>query len=228
MNDAQIKAVIFDLDGLLIDSEIISCRLYQELLRPYGHSLTLEDYASGYSGKPAPVNMRKAVETYGLPFRVEEGLEKIFAMEREYVERGVPLKPGADKLLSYLRQKQYKILLATSSTRDRALTILMKNGIDQFFDYMVFGYEVEKGKPWPDIFLKACEKAQEKPENCLVLEDSEAGVRAACAAGIPVICIPDMKRPGKEILREAAGVMEFLEDVEGFLEEQEQTGRAEA
>ena len=83
MNHAQIRAVIFDLDGLLIDSEIISYRLYQELLRPYGHNLTLEDYASGYSGKTAPENMRKAVETFGLPFRVEEGLEKIFAMERE-------------------------------------------------------------------------------------------------------------------------------------------------
>lgn len=58
MNHAQIRAVIFDLDGLLIDSEIISYRLYQELLRPYGHNLTLEDYASGYSGKTAPENMR--------------------------------------------------------------------------------------------------------------------------------------------------------------------------
>ena len=171
--------------------------------------------------------MRKAVETFGLPFRVEEGLEKIFAMEREYVERGVALKPGADKLLTYLRQKQYKILLATSSTKDRALTILMKNGIEQFFDHMVFGYEVEMGKPWPDIFLKACEKAQEKPENCLVLEDSEAGEQAACAAGIPVICIPDMKRPGEEILQGAVGVMESLEHVEDFLKEQEQTDRAE-
>ena len=227
MNHAQIRAVIFDLDGLLIDSEIISYRLYQELLRPYGHNLTLEDYASGYSGKTAPENMRKAVETYGLPFRVEEGLEKIFAMEREYLERGVALKPGADKLLTYLRQKQYKILLATSSTKDRALTILMKNGIEQFFDHMVFGYEVEMGKPGPDIFLKACEKAQEKPENCLVLEDSEAGVQAACAAGIPVICIPDMKRPGEEILQGAVGVMESLEHVEDFLKEQEQTDRAE-
>lgn len=227
MNHAQIRAVIFDLDVLLIDSEIISYRLYQELLRPYGHNLTLEDYASGYSGKTAPENMRKAVETFGLPFRVEEGLEKIFAMEREYLERGVALKPGADKLLTYLRQKQYKILLATSSTKDRALTILMKNGIEQFFDHMVFGYEVERGKPWPDIFLKACEKAQEKPENCLVLEDSEAGVQAACAAGIPVICIPDMKRPGEEILQGAVGVMESLEHVEDFLKEQEQTDRAE-
>ena len=90
MNHAG-RRVIFDLDGLLIDSEIISYRLYQELLRPYGHNLTLEDYASDYSGKTAPENMRKAVETYGLPFRVEEGLEKIFAMEREYLERGVAL-----------------------------------------------------------------------------------------------------------------------------------------
>ena len=92
---------------------------------------------------------------------------------------------------------------------------------------MVFGYEVERGKPWPDIFLKACEKAQEKPENCLVLEDSETGVQAACAAGIPVICIPDMKRPGEEILQGAVGVMESLEHVEDFLKEQEQTDRAE-
>ena len=217
MNHAQIRAVIFDLDGLLIDSEIISYRLYQELLRPYGHNLTLEDYASGYSGKTAPENMRKAVETYGLPFRVEEGLEKIFAMEREYLERGVALKPGADKLLTYLRQKQYKILLATSSTKDRALTILMKNGIEQFFDHMVFGYEVERGKPWPDIFLKAAEKAHAAPADCLVLEDSEAGIQAAHAAGIDVLCVPDMKMPAESYQQMTAAMLKSLDDVKGWL-----------
>ena len=84
---------------------------------------------------------------------------------------------------------------------------------------MVFGTEVKRGKPHPDIFLKACEYAKEPPENCLVLEDSEAGVQAAYAAGIDVICIPDMKTPGEKFRKMAAAELSSLNDVIGWLEQ---------
>ena len=78
------------------------------------------------------------------------------------------------------------MVLATSSKRDRAVDILTRLGVVQYFDDMVFGTEIERGKPWPDIFLKAAEKAHAAPADCLVLEDSEAGIQAAHAAGIDV------------------------------------------
>ena len=220
------KAVIFDLDGLLIDSEVISHRLYDELLHRYGKSVTVAEYARDYSGKTGVANMTNVIARYNLPITVEEGLTWEVAREKELLQ-DVQLKPGAAALLSWLKTEGVAVVLATSSVRERAVEVLTRLGVVQYFDDMVFGTEIERGKPWPDIFLKACEKAQEKPENCLVLEDSEAGVQAACAAGIPVICIPDMKRPGEEILQGAVGVMESLEHVEDFLKEQEQTDRAE-
>ncbi len=191
----MIKAVIFDLDGLLIDSEVISYQLYQEVLSKYGYSFTIEDYAQNYSGKTELGNMQAIVNNYQLPISVQEGLDYTLLREKEIFIKGVSLKPGAIELLDYLKKNRYKTALASSSTKDRALNALVQHGIESCFDGMVFGTEVEKGKPNPDIFLKACEKINADPEDCLVLEDSEAGIQASYSARIPVICVPDVKKP---------------------------------
>ena len=109
------------------------------------------------------------------------------------------------------------VVLATSSKRDRAVDILTRLGVVQYFDDMVFGTEIERGKPYPDIFLKAAEKAHAAPADCLVLEDSEAGIRAAHAAGIDVICVPDMKTPAAEFQQMTAAVLKSLDDVQAWL-----------
>ena len=189
------NTVIFDLDGLLIDSEIISFRLYEELTGKYGRSMTLEEYATDYSGKTGITNMKLLLEKYQLPITFSFFVDE---REKEYLKEGVALKPGARELLAYLKENHYKILLATSSTEDRAEGILQQNGIRGYFDHLVYGVNVKRGKPFPDIFLKACEDANEPRKNCLVLEDSEAGIQAAHSAGIDVICIPDMREPGEE------------------------------
>lgn len=212
------NTVIFDLDGLLIDSEIISYQLYCDLAEKYGQSMSLEDYVHYYSGKTAEINMRTFIDRYGFPASVEEGIEFVDLRETEYLKKGVALKPGAEALLSYLKRKQYKIVLATSSTRERAVDVLDQNEIADFFDFMVFGAEVKRGKPYPDIFIKACEHAKEPPENCLVLEDSEAGIQAAYAAGIDVICIPDMKIPDIEFCKMTVEIFPSLKNVISWLE----------
>jgi HAD superfamily hydrolase (TIGR01509 family) len=207
------KAIIFDLDGLLINSEIISYRLYQDLLEPYGYGFSIDDYAQNYSGKTAVGNMNSITERFHLPIDTQKGLEEIFLMEKKYLEKGVDLKTGVKELLKYLQTNHYKIVLASSSTKERALNILQFHHIENYFDDMVFGYEVKSGKPHPDIFLKACEKVQEKPENCLVLEDSEAGIQAAYSAHIPVICIPDMKKPNQKYVNMTTCIFDSLLDV---------------
>lgn len=212
------NTVIFDLDGLLIDSEIISFQMYRDLTEKYGRSISLEDYIHGYSGKTGVANMERLIEEYSLPVSLEEGLEFVSVRGKEYQKEGVPLKEGARELLAYLREKGYKILLASSSTEKRAADILTQNGILDFFDDMVFGVNVRRGKPYPDIFIKAREQAGEPAQNCLVLEDSEAGIQAAHSAGIDVICIPDMQAPGKEFCEMAAALLTSLSDVVGWLE----------
>lgn len=212
------KAVIFDMDGLLIDSEIISYQLYCDFLGEYGYSFSKEEFARELSGRIASENVKTVVNHYQLPLSSEEALALILAMEKEYLKKGVPLKAGAKQLLSYLKEHHYKILLASSSQKDRAVSILDQNEVTCFFDDMVFGLEVKRGKPYPDIFLKAQEKSGEAPENCLILEDSEAGIQAAHSAGIDVICIPDMKVPADEFKRMAICELPSLSDVISWLE----------
>lgn len=217
----MVKAVIFDLDGLLIDSERISYRIYRELLRPFGFDFSLEEYTEYYSGKTGVRNMELLIETYCLPWSTQEGLDKSLEMEREFLSEGVNLKPGARELLQYLKKKNYKTAMASSSIEDRALKILNQHGIAPYFDQFVFGPEVKNGKPAPDIFLKASEKMGENPEDCLVLEDSVAGIQASYAAHIPVICIPDLKEPDAKYAQMALGILDSLHEVISHLEKEE-------
>ena len=212
------KAVIFDLDGLLIDSEIISYKMYADLLQKHNLRFTLDTYARHYSGKNGVTNMQNLIFTYHLPISLEQGLAYVDALEKGYFAEGVPLKPGARELLHFLKRRDIKILLASSSTRERALSVLAQHGIENCFDAMVFGPEIAHGKPAPDIFIRAREKSGEASADCLVLEDSEAGIRAAYAAGIDVICVPDMKRPDGAFLSAAAAVLPSLFDVPLWLE----------
>lgn len=110
------KAVIFDLDGLLIDSEIISYKMYADLLQKHNLRFTLDTYARQYSGKNEVTNMQNLIFTYHLPITLEQGLSYVSALEKEYFAKGVLLKPGARELLRFLKHSKVKILLASSST----------------------------------------------------------------------------------------------------------------
>lgn len=216
------RAVIFDLDGLLVDTEIIAYRTYGELAAEWGGSFSKEVYAQQYSGKTLRENVARFIEAYSLPWTMEEGLEKVSAMETKLLSQGVELKPGGKELLPQLKARGYQTALATSSIEDRARKMLCRHGLTPYFEQFVFGHEVARGKPAPDIFLLACKKLGEAPETCLVLEDSEAGIQAAYAAGIPVICIPDMKRPPQATLDKTAAVLHSLDQVIPYLTQQEQ------
>ena len=164
--------------------------------------------------------MTSLIEVFHLPITLEEGLSWVKEREREYMSGGVDLKVGVKELLEYLRIHGYHMVLATSSTKDRAVGVLKAHYIEGFFEEMVFGTDIERGKPNPDIFLKACEKAGRLPDECLVLEDSEAGIQAACRAHVPVICVPDMKKPAREYQEMTEAVYDSLLKVMGYLENQ--------
>lgn len=215
--ECMIKTIIFDFDGLLADTEIVSWKIYNELLEEFGHTFTIEEYARNYSGKTETENVSSLIETYCLPWSVKEGLEKVSNVEKKLLAEGVDLKHGVRELLEYLKKNRYETAIASSSTRDRAFGILKRHNITGYFDEFVFAGEVTKGKPNPEIFLKVCEKTGKKPGECLVLEDSEAGIQAAHSAKIPVICIPDMKKPDKKYLDLSFAVVRSLEEVIDYL-----------
>ena len=218
----MIKTVIFDLDGLLVNSELMTYEFYKRILAEKEIDFPLKTYTDVYCGRTAVRNLTELIENYDLPFDVEKGLELTHEAEKEYLStKGVPLKKGAKELLDFLKNKDYGIYLASSSGKERAHTILSGNGIDGYFDGGVFGDEIEHSKPAPEVFLKAKEKAGARAEECLVLEDSDAGIHAAYAAGIPVICIPDLKQPSEESRKMARLVLPSLLDVKEMLEKKE-------
>ena len=209
----MITTVLFDLDGLLIDSEVIYLKMAQEMVRPSGRTLTKEDYLSRFSGRTLDINIRDYIDEFGLPMTVEEGMEWTARREIEIAADGIPLKAGALELIRYLKDNGIRMMLATSSLPDRAERILTKDGVYDLFDGFVFGTEVTHSKPHPETFLLAAKKAGAEPSSCLVLEDSENGIRAAHAGGFPVICVPDLKRPAPEVLRLASFVVDSLDKV---------------
>ena len=211
-------AVIFDLDGLLADTEIISLKVYQELLKDFGIPFTEETYSREYSGHREEENVQRFLDTYDLPWNFDQTLEKVYELEAQILAKGVNLKKGAKNLLAFLQREGIPIALATSSVESRARMILDSNGILSLFDHLVFAKDVKRSKPYPDIFLKACSDLNVLPENCLVLEDSEAGIEAASRAGIPVICIPDLKIPAQSFLNKTEQVFQDLDDVRDYLE----------
>ena len=212
------EAVIFDLDGLLADTEIISLKVYQELLEDFGIPFTEETYSREYSGHREEENVQRFLDTYDLPWNFDQTLEKVYELEARILAKGVNLKKGAKNLLAFLQREGLPIALATSSVESRARMILDSNGILSLFDHLVFAKDVKRSKPYPDIFLKACSDLNVLPENCLVLEDSEAGIEAASRAGIPVICIPDLKMPEQSFLNKTEQVFQDLDAVRDYLE----------
>ena len=182
----------------------------RDILRAYGHEFSLAHYAEKYCGRTILRNMTDFIAEYALPISVEEGIRQYEEREAACIRQGIPLKSGARELLSYLKERGCVISLASSSIASRARTILDGNGVTDYFDYFTFGPEVENGKPAPDIFLKALSKTGAAPEESLVLEDSEAGIKAAVSAHIPVACVPDVARPSAETLEKAVGVFDSL------------------
>lgn len=213
----MIRAVIFDMDGLLADTEMNSFRKLGEIVEEHGGTFEKEVYIRDYCGQTELANVTRLIDTYGLPMSAEECLKLVLDKEAEAIREGVDLKDGSLELLNYLKDNGYHIAMATSSAKPRADLIVGPHDIMHYFEQVVYGPEVPRSKPAPDIFAKAVEKLGLKAEDCLVLEDSENGIRAAYAAGTPVICIPDMKMPRDEYKALCAAVLPSLHEVIDYL-----------
>lgn len=220
----MIRAVIFDFDGLLVDSETLFHRVYAEILADHGRPFTRNDYSAGYAGRPVPAIARAFVTDFNLPLSSEEVARRIHADEAALRAEGVPLKPGARELLDHLKARGYGIGVASSSQRPRAMSVLEQHGLVDFFAASAFAEDISRGKPDPEVFLLAAAHLGIDPSECIVLEDSTMGIEAAVNAGMRVICIPDMQAPDEEHRAMATAVLDGLNDVIGFLEKDRSAG----
>lgn len=214
----MIKAVIFDLDGLLIDSEPLAYKSQNQVLQKYGKSFTLQEYIASYAGRPGKENARHLVDDYNLPISYEQSYEEYRAFSIENT-KNVQLKYGAVELIDYLRKNNYEVCLGTSSSKLRAEAILNLHGILNKFDSIITSDNVKHGKPEPDIFLAAVESLGFKADECLVLEDSKAGIEAANRGKVPAIFIPDLRKADDEVKSKTVAVLDSLNDVIAYLKE---------
>lgn len=209
--DADVRAVIFDMDGLMIDSESIYQRAWLRAIHDFEREMP-EEVFRRFLGRNLPDSRALLEEIYGSGFDVSGFLGQCGVLAGEHIEaHGIPHKPGLGNLLAALEARGLPKGVATSMRREWALRSL--GSLAERFEVLTTGDEVPRGKPAPDIFLLCAERLKATPRECVVLEDSEAGIRAAHAAGMRAIMVPDLVEPTEEIRALAWRVCGSLDDV---------------
>jgi HAD superfamily hydrolase (TIGR01509 family) len=186
----MIEALIFDMDGLLIDSELLAAGAMDRFLARYGLERR-PDVHQKLLGRRLPEAMAIVRDHYGLEHELHAMIEEYGAMRVAALRGAVKPMPGARALIAFGRSAGLKLALATSGMREHATVSLVETGLDGLFDVEVTGDEVERGKPEPDLFLRAAQKLGVDPSACVVFEDAPNGVAAARAAGMVVAAVPN-------------------------------------
>jgi HAD superfamily hydrolase (TIGR01509 family) len=209
VNTAGFKAAIFDMDGLLIDSERIIMQACIEAAQQVGITYTHAEYVE-LIGRAGPDSTRIMVEQLGgeSSFNlVMQGLDAVLA-ERNNT---FPLKPGVSELLKHYQANNIICSVASSSATHHISHRLGQVGVLDYFSHITSGQEVVLGKPNPDIYLLAIKKLGLKVEECIAFEDSETGARAAIAAGLKVVVVPDLKQPSDYVREHCHQVVTSLQ-----------------
>jgi HAD superfamily hydrolase (TIGR01509 family) len=215
----EMELVIFDMDGLMFDTEKISFIAWEEAARSFNYLIDRDIFE-----KTVGANLHKTKDIYmahfgeSFPFDLIVN-ERIKISDEIIKSKGVPIKKGLLELINYLNAKNIKMAVATSTSRKRALDLLNRAQIYDAFDYVLCGDEIKNSKPDPEIFLKVADKLQISPEKCVVLEDSEAGIVAAYDAGMIPIMIPDMKDPSEKVSHMLFKRMNHLLEVKMYFED---------
>ena len=214
---SDVKGVIFDMDGVILDTETLSLMFWEKTLKSHGIEMDREKHILLMGrGKKDTIKLLKEIYDDDIP--IEKYYEEKGEAFLDYLKENKPgVKKGFESLLKYLTENGYKTAIATSTMRWKMKRRMKFLHFDKKVDYIICGDEVENTKPNPEIFLKAAEKIGLKPNQCIVIEDSKAGVEAAFNGGFRCIIVPDLKKPDEDMKEKAFKIMESLESLEIWL-----------
>ena len=184
------KAILFDMDGLMIDSKGNWTAAEKQLVEDYGKEFRME-IGKKYHGLRVNGMIKVMIREYGLPISQEEGEKKLKAYTKDnFRNKTLCLLPGCEALIKVLFQSsEYALAIASSSPKDIIEVAVKRLELINYFKALVSGEEVKDGKPASDIFLKAAELLRVEPQNCIVLEDAPNGIKAAKAGGMKAIAV---------------------------------------
>lgn len=215
----MLKAVIFDVDGTLLDTERIYMQAWKEAAAELGYVITDE-----LLRKTRAINVKDAARIFeteiGNGFSYDVVRVGRVRIAEQIIARESPiLKPGVAEALEWLKKNGIRLSVASSTNQKSTREHLSESGILECFEVIVGGDMITKGKPNPDIFLKTAELLEVTPEECIVVEDSPAGIRAAYAAGMKSILVPDQAAITEEIVAMADVMLESLCQMPAYIEE---------
>lgn len=213
----RFRAALFDMDGLLIDSERVILNAWLEASRAHGLEVRFEDYAA-VIGRAGPETRALLVEMAG----GEDGFRSVRThaarlMAPDGGKPHFPLKAGVVEVLEALRAAEVPCGVASSSAAAEIRRRLENVGVLHYFSAITGGDEVARGKPDPAVYLLAAERIGADPVECLAFEDSDHGAHAALAAGAQVVMVPDLKRPSAELAARSFAVLDSLDSARRHL-----------
>lgn len=214
------KAVIFDMDGLIFDSERLVLDCWEKVGKKYGIAGIREVFTECIG-----TNKEKTKEIvlthYGSSFRYDEFRKEASVLFQEFVrEKGLPVKKGVRELLQYLKEKEVPVGLASSTRLAVVEEELQQAGLYDYFQVVMGGDLLRRSKPEPDIYLMTCEKMRVEPENAYAIEDSYNGIRSAYSAGMIPVMVPDMLAATEEMKEKSIAVFDDLLQVLQYFEEE--------
>lgn len=211
------RLIIFDMDGLMYDTERVMARAYLETTKEWGVRSEMADFMTlvGSDGKAI---CRRYHEMFGADFDAE-GLYRASGLRKQEIltREGLPVKKGLRLLVDAAHEKGIPMAVASGSDADVVTRSLMETGYLSDFALAFSSQQVKRGKPFPDVFLEVCRQMEVDPADTLVLEDSPKGIRAALDGGMDVIAVPDIQPISRELKDSCQAVVESLDKVISYL-----------
>ncbi len=219
MKNIKLKGAIFDMDGVLIDTEKLYLRFWKEAAAEFGYDMR-DEHVFAVRSMARKYSIPKLKSMLGEDFPTEEVRSRRTELMNDFISKsGIETKKGLFRLLNHLRDSGIKIAVATATQRERTLSYLSRIGALEFFDAVICGDMVTAGKPAPDIYLTAAAELGLPPEECAAFEDSPNGLMAAHSAGCYTVMVPDLTQPDDEVSPYIDNVIEDLGEAVGLFGE---------